>query len=360
MRRVKELWDQSLLFRRLVAASAVLVAALAVYRASSIPRPVTLPESDLNDKSVARMGQEMLVLVSPALAAGGLVLSYEGGSNQIADVRLESATLDAASAKLFFPSGAPAGPTTIGYTTGGAGGASSTHAGDTCHTTIEVRLAPGSSAVGALKLYQTDATAGQQLFRQVVLDAGTTPMEIEVHTDAPAQGPTNLAGCQKILTVGNGAPLPLPLLPVRMVTAAGKIDLHFNPANPTVAIVQGENGTFDAVSLGANVVQARQLLVSPMEGKSPRPKLEVRAVPAGALLSVGQLRIGSNKLWVEAGQDPERALAYADGVSLYNYDLVAEVQKNPVLSFILGIMATGLGAWLKKICFPGTGDKSST
>jgi hypothetical protein len=64
-------------------------------------------------------------------------------------------------------------------------------------------LAEGSSALGALKLYQTEASAGQQL--QLVLDAGATPLD-EVHTDATPNGATNLPGCQKVLTVGDGVP----------------------------------------------------------------------------------------------------------------------------------------------------------
>ena len=74
---------------------------------------------------------------------------------------------------------------------------SSTKAADTCRTTIQIRLAEGSGALGALKLYQTEASAGQQL--QLMLDAGTTPLDVEVHTDPRPNGATNLPGCQKAL-----------------------------------------------------------------------------------------------------------------------------------------------------------------
>jgi hypothetical protein len=354
MRGARELWAQSLLFRRLVTATGLLVAASVVYLASNIPRSVALPVPELNDKCVARQGEDMLTLQSPSVAAGDFVLSYDGGPNQIADVRLDKATLSAASAKMFLVAGAPSGATHISYTTGAPGSASSTRTGETCHTTIQIRLREGSAALGALKLYQTEANAGQQL--QLVLDAGATPLDVEVHTDAPPNGATNLPGCQKLLTVGDGKPLPLPLLPVWMVTAGGTITLNFNPANSDVSIVQGDKQpAFDAVSLGGNQIRARELDVSPMHGKPSTPKLKVKAAPAGALLSIEQLQITSNKLRVEVGQDTEKAFAYENRASLYNYDLVAAIQKNSVLGIVLGIFGTGLAAWIKKNCFPGMG-----
>ena len=151
----------------------------------------------------------MLTIESPSVAAGDLVLFYDGGANQIADVRLDRATLTAASAKMFLVQSAPSGAAHIS-STGASGSVSSTKAADTCRTTIQIRLAEGSGALGALKLYQTEASAGQQL--KLVLDAGTTPLDVEVHTDPPPNGATNLPGCQKVLTVGDGAPLQLPLL----------------------------------------------------------------------------------------------------------------------------------------------------
>ena len=131
----------------------------------------------------------MLTIESPSVAAGDLVLCYDGGANQIADVRLDRATLTAASAKMFLVQSAPSGAAHISYTTGAPGSVSSTKAADTCRTTIQIRLAEGSGALGALKLYQTEASAGQQL--KLVLDAGTTPLDVEVHTDALPNGATN-------------------------------------------------------------------------------------------------------------------------------------------------------------------------
>jgi hypothetical protein len=100
----------------------------------------------------------MLTIESPSVAAGDLVLFYDGGANQIADVRLDRATLTAASAKMFLVQSAPSGAAHISYTTGAPGSVSSTK-------------------------------SGQQL--QLVLDAGTTPLDVEVHTDPPPNGATN-------------------------------------------------------------------------------------------------------------------------------------------------------------------------
>jgi hypothetical protein len=269
-----QLWQSSLLFRRVAAVCVFLLASLAVYWASNIPRAVSLPDDDLNGKSFARLGDERIVLKNPAIQEGGLALSYSGSKNEVADVWLENATLDASSARLLLPNAGSQQPALVSYITGGKVKASPSD--DTCHTTIEVRRAAGSAPIEALTLYQTDETAGAQRFRQVVLDAGKTAMEVEVHTDPPPQGNMNSPGCQKVLTVGANPTVQMPEMPVRFLVTGGKIDLHFNPSSPLVSIFTGTGQTFESVSLGDNKLQGDGLQVVAVKTPKAPPKLMCR------------------------------------------------------------------------------------
>jgi hypothetical protein len=352
---LKEHWRRSLLFRRVVAASGFVLAALLVYFGSHIPRSVSLPADDLNAKSIARVGEAQIILQRPDIAEGDLALSYVGNKNEIADIWLDNATLDDRSQRLLFPNSTVIVASRISYTTGGSAG--KTKSDDTCHTTIEIRRAKGSAPIEALKLYQTDATAGPQRFRQIVLDAGKTPMEIEVHTDSPTPGAMDLPGCHKLLTVGGNQPADLPPIPVLMLAQRGKIDLHFNPANPGLPIWTGNEQTFEAVSLGDGALRGSGLQVLSVRHPKAPPELDVRAARFSDGITFSHMKLGPETLQVDIGRDPEKAKAYANGRSLYNLDLVAAIQKNPVLSFAFAVvLVPALWKWVKKNCFPGMSE----
>ena len=172
--------------------------------------------------------------------------------------------------KMLFPGSAAPGPGEISYTTGDVPDAAKT--GDTCHTTVEVRRVKGSPEIDELRLYQTETMAGAQRFRQLVLDAGKGTMEVSVHTDAPETGAAGVAGCHKVLAEGGGAPVDLPLLPVRMLVHGGKINLHFDPSDPAVQIFTGPDQTFEAVSLGEGELLGSGLRVVTV-GDSKRRRL---------------------------------------------------------------------------------------
>jgi hypothetical protein len=358
--KIKELWQKSLLFRRVAAVCVLAAAAGAVYLASSIPRAVSLPDDDLNAKSFARLGEEKIVLEKPDIAEGGLALSYVGSRNEVADLWLESANLDENSRRLLMPGANASTPTAISYIT--AGQVKAAPSDDTCHTTILIRRAAGSSPVDALTLYQSDQAAGAQRFRQVVLDAGKTPMEVEVHTDPPPQGGMDAPGCQKVLTVGQNPSTQMPPLPVRFLVTGGKIDLHFNPANPAVSIWTGNAQTFEAVSLGANTLHAARMKVVSANGSTGPAKLDIKASSKGEV-TLSHLKLGSDKLLVDIGADGEKAIVYANGESQYNYDLIAAVQKNPILGFVFAaVLVPALWVWVKKNLFPAaeTTEKTNT
>jgi hypothetical protein len=202
-----------------------------------------------------------------------------------------------------------------------------------------------------LKLYQTDEMAGAQRFRQVVLDAGKATMEIVVHTDAPDEGTGKQVECGKVLSVGGGAPIHLPAVPIGIVVHGGKIDLHFNPVNPALAIWTGPEQTFEAVSLGGGSLRTQAVqIVSTKRAKAPQ--LDVRGSRSGDGVTVSRLKLGADKLKVDIGRDTETAKVRANGASVYNYDLIAAIQKNPILAIPLGALAPALWIWVRKNCFP--------
>jgi hypothetical protein len=345
---LKHLWRASLLFRRVSAGSVFVLAALLVYLGSHIPRSVALPYDDLNAKSMARTGEERIIIKKPDIAPGDLALSYAGSTNEVADIWLENATLDDRSQHLLFPHSAVLAPGKISYTTGSV--LASTKSGDTCHTTINIRLAKGSDPIEALTLSQSDEMAGAQRFRQVILDAGTSTMEVEVHTDSPTGGAMGLLDCHKLLTIGGGPPVDLPSIPVYMLVHHGKIDLHFNPANPVLPIFTGPNETFDAVSLGDGRLRGSGLQVVATQ-YSIAARLDVR--PKSDSITFSRLKLGSDMLKLDIGRDGERAVAYADDSSFYNYDLIKAIQDNPILSFAFAtVLVPTLWKWIKKNCFP--------
>lgn len=348
MANLKQLWSASLLFRRVTAGSVFVLAALLVYLGSHIPRSVSLPVDDLNNRSKASLRQEQIVIKKPNIAPGDLALSYVGSKNEVADIWLENATLDDRSQHLLFPHSDAPGPGKISYTTGSVSGPATS--GDTCHTTIEIRRAKDSAALDALTLYQTDETAGAQRFRQVILDAGTATLEIEVHTDSPALGATDLLECHKLLTVGERPPVHLPAIPVHMLVARGRIDLHFNPANPVLSICTGPEETFEAVSLGESTLRGSGLQIVATQ-YSIAPRLDVRTRSTDGI-TFSHLKLGSDMLKLDIGRDGETAVAYANGSSLYYYDLIDKIQKNPFLSFAFAtVLVPALWMWIRKNCF---------
>ena len=322
-----------------------------VYLGSHIPRPISLPADDVNIKSVAQAGEQQMVLEQPDIAEGDLALSYVGNQNEVADLWLDHAVLDDRTQHLLFPGSAQQGPDRVSYTTGGT--ASPRKSNETCHTTIEVRRASGSGPIDTLKLYQSDTTAGAQRFRQIVLEAGTTPLEIEVHTDAPSPSAVDLPGCHKRLTIGDARPVDVPPIPVRMIVTGGRINLHVNPANPELPIWTGQDQTFEAVSLGDGTLRGRGLQLISTGGKKAQPELDIRAEPSGRDISFSRLKLGADKMRIDVGRDPEKARAYANGNSRSTYDLIAGIQKNPILSFAFCVvLVPALWKWVRKNCFP--------
>ena len=85
--------------------------------------------------------------------------------------------------------------------------------------------------------------------------------------------------------------------------------------------------------------------------------LDVRAVGSGEGITFSRLKLGSEMARLDIGRDSEKARAYADGSSLYNYDLIAAIQANPILSFAFAVvLVPALWKWVRKNCFPNMSD----
>lgn len=353
MPNLKQLWRDSLLFRRIIALSVFALATLLVFLGSNIPRSVPLPDNEINAKTVARIGEEELIIQQPDIAQGDVALSYVGNKNEVAEIWLDNATLDDTSARLLF-AGAPAPkPGKISYTAGEAQSRnqSSKKSEDTCHTTIEIRRAKDTASLQTIKLYQTDTTAGAQQFRQVVIDAPGATLELEVHTDSPDAATINMASCHRLLNVG-GSQINLPPLPVHLLVRDGNIDLRFNPADPGQSIWTGPQRTFEAVSLGGGSLRANglQVVSIPVE---KTPKLDIHTHKANSSITLSQLKLGSDQIKLDVGRDTEVADAYANGKPIVVYDLIGFVQKNPILSFAFAaVLVPALWKWVQKTCFP--------
>jgi hypothetical protein len=348
---LKQLWQNSLSFRRVATVSAFVLAALSVYLGSHIPRAVSLPLNDLNARSMARILDEQIIIEKPDMTNSDLVLSYVGSKNEVADIWLEKATLDEQSQHLLFPGSTAAAPGRISYTTGSVPDTAEVY---DCRTTIEVRLKKGST-LDELRLYQNDATAGAQRFRQVVLDPATSTMAVEVHTDPPP-GATEQSACHKLLTIGDKPPIDLPPIPVFMLVQSGKIDLHFNPGNPSLPIWTGRDQTFEAVSLGGSTLRGSGLKVVSTQAHIPA-RLHVKASPSGGNITFGHMRLGSDMLKIDIGRDGERAVVSANDSSLYNYDLVDEIKNNPIVSFAFAVvLGPAVWKWVRRNCFAKTGS----
>jgi hypothetical protein len=141
-----------------------------------------------------------------------------------------------------------------------------------------------------------------------------------------------------------------------MLVHNGTIDMNFYPVNPGTSLATGQHNTFEAVSLGDRALRGSELQIVSKK-HSANAKLTVQASRAKDGITFRRLRLGPEELTLEIGRDTERAIAYANGSSIYNYDLIDAIQKNPVLAAALSfVVGTVLWPWVRKTLFPNSGD----
>ncbi len=339
---MRNLWRESIAFRRVVAALSVGLAALALYIASNIPQPAPLPNADIDQLAVAHTNEE-LRFYQPRIDEGDSALSFEGAANVSAELWAR-ASLGGSSAKRFGAL-APAGQVAVVYAAGSDPKATSKD----CRTSLTISRAQGSKMPQMLKLWQQSTGHDDQRFRELIVVSPETAWNVEVSTDSP---PPGQEPCPRVLTMG-GKAIPVPIGPVDLLVAANEpIKLIFSSMDPAQTLMSGKKDTFDGLSLGDGDLKADGLdVVSAITPKTPL--LHVVAHKGTDGVTLHDLKIGAEEMGLSVGEDRELADAWKNGKRFPVLDLVDKIEKNPVLASLLAaVLIPGLWKWIQKACFP--------
>jgi hypothetical protein len=337
---LRNFWRESIVFRRVVAALSLALAALAVYLASNIPQTASLPNEDI-DKLAAAHSNEELRIYMPRIDVGDPALSFEGAANVGAEVWVQHATLTGSSVR--FAALAPQGPSGVVYAAGDRATSKD------CRTSLAISRAESSSLPQMLKLWQHGTGRDDQHFRQLIISSPETALSVEVSTNSP---PSAQGQCPRVLTMGNTA-IPVPAGPVDLLVPANEpIRLLFSPIDPSQTLFPDKKDTFDGLSLGDGDLKADGIdAVSTNTQKTPL--LHVVAHKGTEGVTLHDLKLGAEEVTLSVGEDGERADAWANGKKYPVFDLVDKIQKNPVLGFLLAaVLLPGLWKWIQKSCFP--------
>jgi len=328
-----------------VAVLSVTSAALAVYLVSNIRQSAPLPNDAIDKLAVAHSNEELRVN-APQLKVGDAALSFEGAPNVGAEVWLQNARLTGSSLALF-GSLAPQQPTRIVYA---ADNQSVQPPSKNCHTSLTISRAEGTGEPQLLRLWQDGSRRADQAFREIVVSSPETEMQVEVSTDSLQPRMT----CSRQLTMGSKV-IKLPVGPVYLSVPANQtITLLFSAIDPTQAVFSSRTKTFDGLSLGDGDLKARGFdVVSSSTEKTPL--LHVVAHKGTGGITLHDLKLGSESAAISVGNQGEKADSWANGKGFPVLDLLDIVDKNRVLSSLLGaVLLPGLWAWIKKTCFPKT------
>jgi hypothetical protein len=346
---VRNLWHESMAFRRIVAALSLSLAALALYLASRIPRPAPLPSPEI-DKLAAAHSNEELRIYKPQIDVDDPALSFEGAANVGAEVWAEHATLTGSS--LLFATLAPPGPVLAVYAASNK--VLSPPAKD-CRTSLTIRRAEGSGEIQTLRLSQDGERRAGQSFRQLLVSSPDTPLTIEVSTGSPSPA----RDCPRMLTMGDSA-IPVPAGPVDLLVPVNQpITLLFSAIDPSLTLFSEKKDTFDGLSLGDGDLKASSFdVISTRTQKTPL--LHVAAHKGTPTITLHDLKLGSEEVSLSVGEDREVADAWENGKKFPVLDLVGKIQSNPVLSFFLAVvLIPGLWKWIQQSCFPANGEVKS-
>jgi hypothetical protein len=340
---LRNLWQNSIGFRRVVAALSLGAAALITYLASNIPQSASLPNPDIDNLAVARTA-ERLRIYKPQIDSPGAVLSFEGAENVNAEVWVEDATLTGTSVR--FAPLAPAGPTRAVYAQASD---PRIHASKDCRTMLTISSADSGSAPQTLDLWQDGVSRDDQRYRMLIVSSPEPGLKVEVSTNAP---PHSQATCPRLLTMGQ-TPIPIPDGPVDLQAPPNKgIKILFSSVDATVPLWAAKGATFDGLSLGDGTLKADSFEVI-STGKPAPPVLHVAARDGTNGITLHDLKLGAEDVSLSAGKVTELADAWTNGKRLTVFDLVDKVQKNPVLGYLLAaVIIPGLWVWIRKTCFP--------
>jgi hypothetical protein len=346
---LRNLWRDSILFRRAVAALSVVLAAIAVYLASNIPRAASLPDDTVDKAAVAHSNQELRV-IKPQLAVGDAAFSFEGAANVGAEVWLQNATLNGNSLARFAAL-APQGPARIVYA---ADNQNATELSKDCRTSLTISRADGTAEPQSLRLWQDGSKSADQRFRELVASSPETALKVEVSTDSPVPG----TPCSRLLTIGTKV-IRVPEGPVYLSVPANQpIKLLFSAIDPSQALWSGKMKMFDGLSLGDGDLKAGGFDV--VSSSTQNALLHVVAHKNAGSITLHDLKLAAETAAISVGDQGEKADAWINGKRFPVFDLLEKVQQNPVLGFFLAaVLLPGLWKWIQKSCFPKKGVMKS-
>lgn len=343
----------SLLLRRIVAAVVLVIAAGLVYLAAHIPEAVSLPDDEVNKKAVAHFGEELRVN-KPELEEGDAVLSYAGAPDETAEVWIDHASLTGASQQML-GSLLPAGTNSVVYApTQNAQGTAGQH----CRTAVVIRRAQGTAAPTALEFMQKDPGAGDQQFRQILVRSPGTALQVEVHTDSDVAGPEGLTQCPSSLKFGS-ASVELPAGPLFLRVPEDWVNLRVLSTDPNRPAWPDDQHPLNSVSVGEDGLKAKGVDVLSTSA-SKVPVLHVAAHRGTDAITLHDLKIAARRVGVDVGVENEKADAFADGKHFPVLSLPDVIEKNLVLSAIVGGLIAALLKWAHKMWFPGKEEQANT
>jgi hypothetical protein len=347
---MRNLWRDSILFRRVVAALSVTLAALAVYLVSNIRQAASLPNEAIDKLAVAHSNEELRVN-APQLKVGDAALSFEGAPNVGAEVWLQNAKL-AGNSLALFGALAPQQPTRVVYA---ADAQDAKAANKNCRTSLIISRADGTGEPQLLRLWQDGSRRADQGFRELVVSSPETEMEVQVSTDSLVPG----MQCPRLLTMGTKV-IKVPIGPIHLSVPANQtITLLFSAIDPTQTLFSTRAKTFDGLSLGDGDLKAGGFdVVSSSTEKTPL--LHVVAHKGTGGITLHDLKLGAESATISVGNQGEKADSWANGKGFPVLNLLDIADKNRVLSSLLGaVLLPGLWAWIKKTCFPKSASAKS-
>ena len=355
----------------LVAAVVAAAAALQIYLAN-IPRVVHLPDDEVNPLMLTKVDSERVEISAPSVVEGGLLLSYSGQAGDVADLHFENAIVDASNAslqsslanlkpvpaKIAYATLPPAPPASPALTAGG----------DTCHTSVQIRRARGSSPVTSLNAFLENGSANNEQRRELRFWVEGGPLDVEIHTDAPpsweGKDLAPIPGCSKVLQVmplddsasssaiqANLIPAPVYLVIPKIESQkasspAGMFRIELTPAFTTQPRWFSAGDFFSGVALGDNALLSSRLRILPLYAATGE-RLSIMS-DGKSSLRLDQLAFSLNELKLRV---TGAAAVEIDGKRL-GFDFMRFLKENAILSGILVLINGSILLLFKETFFP--------
>ena len=346
---------------RLAAAVLSFTAAVVVqYYLTNIPVVMDVGAYKEFNPAILELGQKELVIdgavasrsvPSPAGAAPEtLLLSHDGGSDEVVDVHFDKARLADETIRTLTGLGLdpPTGPERIDYVTSEVD--EKPGKGKPCTASVKLKLADSVASNTRLHLFQL-GSPGFDLYRHVEMKAGRGEIVIEMDTAVPRLSDPLARGCKKLLGVGDWQQVIYAPSTVRFVAEADStFRFQFRPIVPTSPSWSNTDGLLELV-LGPSLTpdnpapfQAREVQVISRNTPGSERAILGALSPDGEpmLLALRGLKLGSDHIQINvAGKGWVRI----NGV-LETADILGRIQKNPLLAGLFGTANAALVGWL--------------